>query len=109
MKFLLDAQFPPRLVKALKGTGHTAEHVYDCGLLTAPDRDIWDYATRESAVVMTKDADFATMRMSAGTGPAVVWVRLGNISDDDLIKALVSALPEITAAITAGEHLVEVR
>lgn len=109
MKFLLDAQFPPRLVKALKRAGHSAEHVYDCGLLTAPDRTIWDYAVREGAVVMTKDADFAMLRQSKSNGPAVVWVRLGNIANDNLITALLSALPEITVAIAAGESLVEVQ
>ena len=107
MKFLLDAQLPPRLVKAIARAGHEAKHVYDCGLLTAKDRDIWKYAAK--AVVITKDADFAAMWMQAGRGPAVVWLRLGNVSNDVLIAALIAALPEIVAAVEAGEGLVEVR
>ena len=105
MKFLLDAQLPPRLVKALKRAGHATEHVYDCGLLTATDRDIGKYAAKEKAVVITKDADFAAM----SAGSAVVWLRLGNVSNDVLIAAVMAALPEIIAAIEAGEGLVEVR
>lgn len=103
MKFLLDAQLPPRLVKALRRAGHEAVHVYECGLLTAPDRAIAKYAVKEKAVVIIKDADFATLEH----GPVVVWLRLGNVSNDALIAALMAALPEIVAALEAGEGLVE--
>jgi predicted nuclease of predicted toxin-antitoxin system len=109
VKFLLDAQLPPRLVKALKRGGHEAVHVWDCGLLTATDRAIWEYAARDGAAIITKDADFAAMRLHAGAGPAVIWLRLGNVTNDALIKAVVSALPEIVEAIATGEGLVEVR
>lgn len=102
MKFLLDAQLPPRLVKVLKRAGHEASHVYECGLLTAPDRTIAKYPVKEKAVLITKDADFAAL----AHGPAVVW--LGNVSNDALIAAVMAALPEIVAALEAGEGLVEV-
>ncbi|HEY0281176.1 MAG TPA: DUF5615 family PIN-like protein [Rhizomicrobium sp.] len=107
MKFVLDAQLPPRLAKALVRAGHVAWHVYECGLLTAKDRDIWRFAMQEGAAVVTKDADFPAMRMHAPDGPPVVWLRLGNTGNDALEKALLSALPEIVAAIAAGEGMVE--
>jgi predicted nuclease of predicted toxin-antitoxin system len=109
VKFLLDAQLPPRLAKALARAGHEAKHVYDCGFLTAKDSDIWKFAVKEDAAIVTKDSDFAAMRMHAPSGPAVVWLRLGNVSNDELIKSLLSALPEIVEAIEAGEGVVEVR
>jgi len=105
VKFLLDAQLPPRLTRALTRGGHVALHVYECGLLTATDRDIGKYAVKQKAVVITKDADFAAM----AAGPAVVWLRLGNVSNDVLIAAVMAALPQIVEAIEAGEGLVEVR
>jgi predicted nuclease of predicted toxin-antitoxin system len=126
MKFLIDAQLPPKLTRALTRGGHVALHVYECGLLTAKDSDIWKYAAKQGAVVITKDADFAAIALAgkAGTslrsgiatpktrakrGPAVVWLRLGNVTNDALIKAVVGVLPQIIAAIEAGEDLVEVR
>lgn len=122
MKFLIDAQLPPKLTRALTRGGHVAVHVYECGLLTAKDGDIWKYAAKQGAVVITKDADFEAFAGNVGTGlpsgtaktrakrgPAVVWLRLGNVTNDALIKAVVGALPEIIAAIEAGESLVEVR
>ena len=106
MKFLLAAELPPRLAKALVRKGHVAWHVYECGLLTAKDRDIWRFATQEGAAVVTKDADFAAPRTRAQGGPPVVRLRLGNVDNDALEKALLSALPQIAAA---GEGVVEVR
>jgi len=98
MKFLLDAQLPSRLTKAPTRTGHKA----------AP-RDIWKYAAKHGFAVVTKDADFAAMRAHAAGGPAVVWLRLGNVSNDKLIEAFMSVLPEVAAAIEAREGIVEVR
>jgi len=54
-------------------------------------------------------SDFAAMRTHAARGPAVVWLRPGNVTNDALIAAIVAALPEIAAAIKAGERLVEVQ
>jgi predicted nuclease of predicted toxin-antitoxin system len=108
MKFLLAAELPPRLAKALVRKGHVAWHVADCGLLTAKDRDIWRFAMQEGAALITKDADFAALRISAPNGPPVVWLRLGNIGNDALEKALFSALREISAAGEAKESVVEI-
>lgn len=109
MRFLLDAQLPPLLTKALKRAGHEAVHVYECGLLTASDLAIWRQAAKEKAVIITKDADFAVLRLHAGRGPAVVWLRVGNLSTEALVAAFKAALPEIIVALEAGEVLVEVR
>jgi len=106
VKFLLAAELPPRLATAMVRKGHVAWHVTDCGMLTDKDRDIWRFAMQEGAVVVTKDGDFAAMRMHAPDGPPVVWLRLGNIANDATEKALFSALPQIATA--AGEGVVEV-
>ena len=105
MKFLLAAELPPRLAKAMVRKGHVAWHVTDCGMLTAKDRDIWRFATQEGAALVTKDADFTALRTRAPDGPPVIWLRLDNVGNDALEKALLSALPQITAA---GEGVVEV-
>ena len=107
MKFLLAAELPPRLAIAMVRKGHVAWHVADCGLLTAKDRDIWRFAAQEGAALVTKDGDFAALRMRTPDGPPVVWLRLGNIGNAALEKALLSTLAQIAA--TAEEGVVEVR
>jgi predicted nuclease of predicted toxin-antitoxin system len=103
VKFLLAAELPPRLAKAMVRKGHVAWHVTDCGMLSAKDRDIWRFAAQEGAAVVTKDGDFAALRAQATDGPPVVWLRLGNIANDALEKALLSALPQIAAGEGGGE------
>ena len=105
MKFLLAAELPPHLAKAMVRKGHVAWHVYDCGLLAAKDRDIWRFAAAEGAAIVTTDGDFAAMRAQASAGPPVVWLRLGYAGNVALEKTLLRVLPQIAA----GDNVVEVR
>ncbi|HEY1632953.1 MAG TPA: DUF5615 family PIN-like protein [Rhizomicrobium sp.] len=107
MRFLIDAQLPPRLAVALRKAGHEAEHVFDIGLVAAPDIEIWRYAERKGAAIITKDSDFAAMRISAETGPAVIWLRIGNATNEHLERELMLHLPEIVAALETSETLIE--
>lgn len=109
MRFLIDAQLPPRLTRVIHRAGHEAEHVFDLGIVAKPDIEIWRHAERTGAVIITKDADFAAMRIQAASGPAVVWVRLGNITNAALERVLKSVLPEVVLAVGSGERLIEVQ
>ena len=107
MLFLVDAQLPPSLAEALRQAGCQAVHVIDLGLLAAADQQIWDEAISRSAVLVTKDRDFSLRRAARNDGPAILWVRVGNISNRKLIDLVLSALPTITDAIERGEEVVE--
>lgn len=108
MRFLVDAQLPPALARFLTTAGHQAEHVSDLGLERSSDREIWSKATALGSVIVTKDEDFVTLRAFQPSGPAVVWVRIGNTTRDKLIGVMSSALPAIVAALQRGETVVEV-
>ena len=108
MRFLVDAQLPPALARWLVAAGHEAEHVADRGLQAAPDATIWDLALREQAAIVTKDADFAQRHALAGTGPAVIWIRLHNTRRSELLAWFEAALPQILAALVRGETLIEI-
>jgi predicted nuclease of predicted toxin-antitoxin system len=69
MRFLVDAQLPPALGRWLVAKGFEAGHVGGRGLGSASDAAIWDYATQDDFVVLTKDDDFATNRASLTTDP----------------------------------------
>ena len=108
MRFLVDAQLPPALARFLVEHGHEAEHVVDVGLLQAEDSAIWDYALRASAVIVTKDEDFATRITLDQRGPAIVWIRVGNATRRELLRRLEPLLSSIEATLNAGEKLVEI-
>ncbi|MGH7870610.1 MAG: DUF5615 family PIN-like protein [Candidatus Binatia bacterium] len=62
MKFLVDANLPPRLCGWLKSRRHEAEHLFDLNLLTATDTRIWQRGRVENFVIFTKDVDFTNAR-----------------------------------------------
>lgn len=108
MRFLVDAQLPPALARWLETEGHTAAHVGDLGMQAASDGSIWDHARATSAVIVSKDEDFARRRTSATDGPSVVWIRLPNTRRRDLLAWFAAVLPNVLAALERGETLVEI-
>ncbi|NQW16646.1 MAG: DUF5615 family PIN-like protein [Chloroflexi bacterium] len=109
MRFLVDAQLPTALARWLTDQGHECVHVADIGMLDSSDIGIWNYATQEKAVIVTKDEDFAILRESNRTEhPQVVWIRIGNTRRHEIISAFASALPEMLSALERGEILIEV-
>ena len=107
MRLLIDAQLPPRLARRLRDLGHDAVHVSEIGLAAATDKVVWDAAVERESVLVTKDQDFAVARAISTDGPAVVWIRLGNTTNDVLIARVVGSLDAIKAAIKRGEAIVE--
>lgn len=109
MKFVVDAQLPPALARALREAGYDAEAVRELGLREAEDSEIWTYALANQAAVVTKDEDFAERLMSNQTAPVIIWLRIGNTSNRDLLSWLLPLWPDIICRIESGDNLVEVR
>jgi len=106
LRFLVDAQLPPALARRIETLGHSADHVFDCGLATASDDAIRTYATKIGAVIVTKDEDFVVRRVLQ-EGPAVVWIRIGNTRRAELLRRIEADFIAIVAALERGETLVE--
>ena len=107
MLFLVDAQLPISLAGALRQSGCGAIHVAEIGLATATDRRIWEEAKERSAILVTKDRDFALLRVASEVGPTILWIRTGNIGNRTLIAQLLHSLPLVRSAIERGETIVE--
>ena len=108
MRFLVDAQLPPALVRSLVTEGHEAWHVADCGLQSASDHLIWTFAVENRYIIITKDEDFARRRAVRADGPQIVWLRLPNARRRDLLKWFEQALPTIVRSLDRGEGIIEV-
>lgn len=107
-RFLIDAQLPPGLAIRLRERGYPAEHVNRVGLGAVDDITIWEHARRIRAVLMTKDEDFVALALREASGPQLVWLRIGNISNDALWMTISAALDEILESLETGERIVEV-
>jgi predicted nuclease of predicted toxin-antitoxin system len=108
VRFIVDAQLPPALARALTLAGHPSEAVRDLNLREADDESIWNHAAAERLVIMTKDEDFATRVWQTSTGPAVVWLRIGNCSNEVLLEHLMPLLSDIIERIRLGDRIVEI-
>lgn len=109
MRFLIDAQLPPALARALSERGHLAEHVADVGLLSAADAEILRYAMEHDAVLITKDEDFPDLIVLGQAAPVVVWVRIGNTTRRGLLERFEPMIDQLVEKVEAGERLIEVR
>jgi predicted nuclease of predicted toxin-antitoxin system len=107
LRFLVDAQLPPALAEVLRRAGHEADHVAELGMATALDEQIWEEAIARSAVLVTKDSDFAVQRGASGEGPTILWIRIGNVGNRVLIARFLTAWPVLEGAIQRGERIIE--
>ena len=80
----------------------------DVGLLAAKDTAIWDFALQEKAVIVSKDEDFPHRLSQSTTGPAILWLHIGNSRRHALLEWIEPLLPRIVGQLAAGERLVEV-
>lgn len=72
----------------------SAVAIRDLGLRDAEDKEIFEAARLEKAVVMTKDSDFVLLLDRLGPPPQVIWVTCGNTSNGRLKEVLTNTTAE---------------
>lgn len=87
MKLLLDETLSPRLIAAIRDLYPGSQHIEDCGLLSAPDEDIWNCALRNGFAIVTKDSDYSERSVLEGFPPKVIWLRIGNCTTKRALEA----------------------
>lgn len=95
MKLLFDENLPPRLADVLQDQFPGSAHVDSCGLGSADDEAIWEYAKREGFTIISKDSDFQDRSVLHGGPPKVIWLRIPNSSTKEIAALLRAALPVI--------------
>ena len=108
MRFLIDAQLPPMLSDWIAAKGETAKHIQDFALFSS-DETIWRLAIDREFVLITKDRDFAEWALTRSPKPQIVWIRLGNVTNESLVSRLDAAWLQISKDLGSGAQVVEVR
>ena len=109
MKIWIDAQMSPAIAKWISSNYPvSAEAIRDLGLRDAEDKEIFEAARKEKAVVMTKDSDFVFLLDRMGPPPQVIWITCGNTSNARLKEVLTNTLPKALDLLNLGERLVEI-
>ena len=109
MKYLIDNQLPPALVRHLRMHGLESSHVAELAMDQASDLAIWQFAANNGFAIVSKDEDFLHLSGADPAGPPFVWVRLGNCRKSELLAAFDRVLPQLLQAIDAGDKVVEIR
>lgn len=88
MKLLLDQNISFRVVKQISKTFPLARQVRELQLENFTDRKIWEFAKEQNYTIVTFDADFYDFVTLYGHPPKVIWLRLGNTTNQNLSSAL---------------------
>jgi len=108
VKFLIDANLPPRLCAWLKSRRHDAQHLFDLDLLDATDTEIWRRAEVQKLVIVSREIDFYDRALLFGAPPQVVHVGVGNCSNARLSEILTIEWDEIERALSSGSRLISI-
>ncbi len=95
MKLLLDQNLSPTLAKSVSDLYPGSAHVHDCGLASADDSAVWDYAKRHGFTIVTKDSDLHDRSLLYGSPPKLIWLRVGNCTTARLESLLRGYFAEI--------------
>jgi predicted nuclease of predicted toxin-antitoxin system len=94
MKILLDQGLLRSSAAILRTSGVDAVHTGQCGLATASDRHILDFARTQGCIIVTLDADFhMLMALSNASQPSVIRIRiegLGSKAIADILQVVVN-------------------
>ena len=109
MRIWVDAQMSPAIATWISSNyAVNAVAIHDLGLRDAEDKEIFEAARQQKAVVMTKDSDFVLLLDKLGPPPQVIWVTCGNTSNTRLKEVLTNTLPKALDLLNLGEKLVEI-
>lgn len=107
MRFLVDAQLPPRLALALDAAGHDALHTVDLPEGNrSRDRVVADAADAEDRVLVTKDGDFRDGHRLRGSPRRLLIVTTGNIHNEGLLR-LFDANLDLVVSVLESARMVE--
>lgn len=86
MKFIIDTQLPPKLSHFFRYREIDSKHTqdYENGIFM-DDARIVEIAINENRIIVTKDIDFFNNYILTGAPPKVLLLKIGNISNNDLL------------------------
>ena len=88
MSLLFDENLSHRLIRRLEAAYPRSEHVELVGLKGQVDLEVWEYAARHDATIVSKDNGFRQLSFLRGHPPKVIWLSVGNAGTDAIAELL---------------------
>ncbi|MEG4406298.1 DUF5615 family PIN-like protein [Microcoleus sp. MON2_D5] len=63
-------------------------YIKTLGLTNTDDAEIWEYATTNDFVIVSKDSDFHQRSLLYGHPPKFIYLRVGNCSTSKIVQVL---------------------
>jgi predicted nuclease of predicted toxin-antitoxin system len=104
VKLLFDENLSPRLPEVLADVYPGSVHVHGCGLGSADDSAIWQYARDNHFTIVSKDSDFQERGVLHGQPPKFIWLRAPNCSSQEIENLLCTALPIVNRFIQEAQE-----
>jgi predicted nuclease of predicted toxin-antitoxin system len=106
MNLLFDENLSWKLAKRLNTYFPGCVHISDIHTKLKPfkDRDIWEYATQNNFAIVTYDEDFYDLQMLLGFPPKIIWLRTGNLTNNEVITKLASLKDKIQHFLDNNEE-----
>ena len=105
MILLLDANLSWRLTQILKPYFSEVWHVDSIDLpQPAKDLDIWNFAGKNNAIIISNDDDFYQLSILKGFPPKVVILKTGNQNNQYIAQILIKHISDIYALAESKEY-----
>ena len=108
LKFVIDEDMPRSTAKILRARGFEALDVRDCGLRGKSDEEIFEFAQREKAVVLTGDMGFGNLlHFPVGTHFGIVIAHFPNeVSTSELNNQIINRFDILNEADFKGNLII---
>jgi predicted nuclease of predicted toxin-antitoxin system len=88
MTLLFDEQLSEDLCVLLADVYPAAQHVRLLGRGGATDEAVWQLAHEFGCTLVSKDEDFHRLCVLRGAPPKLIWIRLGNCTNEEIAALL---------------------
>lgn len=95
MRLLLDENLSESVLPAIADLYPDSLHVRVLGAGGASDDMVWRLAKDHGCVLVTRDEDFLRLSIVRGAPPKVVWLAVGNCSNQKIVSLLRKHHPEL--------------
>jgi len=104
VKLLFDKNLSPHLAEVLADLFPGSAHVHPCGLGSADDAAIWEYAKANGFTIVSKNSDFEERSVLLGCPPKIILLRVRNCTSTEVESLLRSAFPIVSRFIQEDEE-----
>jgi predicted nuclease of predicted toxin-antitoxin system len=107
LKLLIDMNLSNKLAIRLRELGYECKHWKEIGDPKAPDTELFDWAKRNGAVVITRDIGFGgILAATQFDAPSVMQIRCDDSHSNSVFPIIVQALQQTEEQLCQGALVV---